>query len=257
MNTVVILRPVPDLVEPLVLAEGDKSLAWAETIFAINETDDHALEEAILLKERFGGTVTVFTFGMGDIDQSLYAAVAKGTDRVVKIAWEEERLPETWEAMSMLKGPIESLAPDLVLLGCQAHPEVLGMLAPELAVALNWPYVGVLRGVKMDSPTAEVSVFKEYPGAVLAEIGVTLPAVLGILAASSPPRYVPVGRIRAIAQQTRFEELTPNVVTQERGVTIERLWPPPVSGRAQILEGTEEKIADEVLKLLGEKGLLP
>jgi len=45
-----------------------------------------ALEEAILLKERHGGTITVVTLDSGDVDETLFTAVAKGADRVIKIA---------------------------------------------------------------------------------------------------------------------------------------------------------------------------
>ena len=70
-------------------------------------------------------------------------------------------------------------------------------MAPLLAGALGHPYVGVIRGVKAGAEAGTVVACKEFPGAVMARMLVRLPAVLGILGAEQPPRYVPVSRIRA------------------------------------------------------------
>ena len=66
--------------------------------------------------------------------------------------------------------------------------------------------MGVIRGVKAGPSRARVTVWKEFPGAVMARMKVKLPALLGILGAEQPPRYVPVSRIRAAMKSTQFEE---------------------------------------------------
>ena len=59
MKIAVILRQVPDLVEPLEVDDSGTALDFEEASFLANETDEHALEQAILLKESGGAEVTV------------------------------------------------------------------------------------------------------------------------------------------------------------------------------------------------------
>ena len=59
----------------------------------VNESDDLALEQAMLMKEAGGGTVTVVALDFGDVDNTLYAAAAKGADRIVKIPYDQEPPP--------------------------------------------------------------------------------------------------------------------------------------------------------------------
>jgi electron transfer flavoprotein beta subunit len=55
MNLVVLMRMVPDVVEELEIAPDGKSLDQEALRLIVSESDDHALEEALLLKERYGG----------------------------------------------------------------------------------------------------------------------------------------------------------------------------------------------------------
>jgi len=88
MNIVVLIKFVPDLVEDLEIDPGSGLLDRSFLRLIPNELDDHALEEALLLKERHGGTVTVLALDSGDVDETLYTAIAKGASRVVKIVGE-------------------------------------------------------------------------------------------------------------------------------------------------------------------------
>ena len=156
----------------------------------------------------------------------------------------------------MLAETIQGLQADLVLVGCQAHDELEGSLAPRLALALRLPYVGVIRGVQPGDGPGSVRVFKEFPGAVMEQMSVRLPALLGILAASQPPRYVPVSRIRATMKSTRFEEGKVAAPAAEPLVKVRRLYPPPATGRAEMLDGSEEDVAKRLAAILAEKGIL-
>lgn len=255
MNIAVVIRQVPDLIEPLEVGSSGKSLDLGAASFIVNESDDHALEQAILLKESGGGAVTVVALDYGDVDNTLYAAAAKGADRIVKIALDGEPPPPRATAV-MLAEAIRPLAADLVLVGVQAHDELDGVLAPMLAAALGLPYVGVIRGVRAGSDPRSVSACKEFPGAVMARLSVQLPAVLGILGAEQPPRYVPVSRIRAAMKATHFDEHAASAVEGDPLVAIRRLYAPAPATRAQMLVGTETEVAARIAAILREKGVV-
>lgn len=255
MNIAAIVRQVPDLIEPLEVDGSGAALDLGAATFIVNESDDHALEQALLLKEAGGGTVTVVAIDFGDVDNTLYAASAKGADQVVKIPWDDaSRSPPPQVAARMYAEAIRSLGPDLVLVGVQAHDELDGVLAPLVAAALELPYVGVIRGVK--AADGGVLASKEFPGAVMAQFKVRLPAVLGILGADQPPRYVPVSRIRAAMKSTQFEEKEIAPAEVAVATAVQRMYAPETGDRAEMLAGSADEVAAKIADLLAEKGLI-
>lgn len=255
MNIVVVVRQVPDLIEPLEVDASGTALDLGSASFIVNESDDHALEQAILLKEAGAGAVTVVALDFGEVDNTLYAAAAKGADRIIKIVLDGDPPPPR-AAAGLYAEAIKPLHPDLVLVGVQAHDELDGGLSPFLAVALGLPYVGVIRGVKAGPEPATVTACKEFPGAVMARMRVKLPAVLGILGAEQPPRYVPVSRIRAAMKSTQFDEQAAAPVGRASALSISRLYAPVSASRAQMLSGSEAEVAARIAEILAEKGLV-
>ncbi len=92
MNYHVLLRMVPDPVEDLEVGPDGKSLDEQSVRLRPSDTDEHALEEALLLKERFGGTVTAVALEAPEVDEALFTALAKGADRAVKLVTDSENL---------------------------------------------------------------------------------------------------------------------------------------------------------------------
>ena len=148
MNIAVVVRQVPDLIEPLEIDSSGAALDLSSASFIVNESDDHALEQAILMKEAGGATVSVVALDFGDVDNTLYTAAAKGADRIVKISVGRRACRRPGPRPRCYAAAIKPLDADLVLVGVQAHDELDGGLSPFLAAALGLPYVGVIRGVQ-------------------------------------------------------------------------------------------------------------
>jgi electron transfer flavoprotein alpha/beta subunit len=81
MNIVVALKQTVDLVEELELNDDGTGIEREYLTFRLNEWDEQALEEALLLKEGAGATVTAVALDEPDVDQSLYSALAKAPSR--------------------------------------------------------------------------------------------------------------------------------------------------------------------------------
>ena len=258
MKIAVLLRQVPDSVEPLEVAGTGNALDYDAASFIINEPDDHALEQALLLKEA-GAADTVVALALetefASADDILYTAAAKGADEVVKVPWEGDTPPSPLAAAALAAEAMKDIGADLVMVGVQANDELEGVLAPALAYKLGLPYLGVVRGVD-PGDAGTVIAYKEYPGAVKARMRVTLPAVLGILAASQPPRYVPVSRIRAAMKSAEIKEKEVAAPSVAPLVTVTRMYPPEAGERAEMLEGSEAEVAARIVEILKEKGLV-
>lgn len=256
MNIVVAVKQVPDLVEELEINEEGAGLDPDVLSFVLNEFDDHALEEALLLKEEAGGSVTVIGVdATGELDQALYTAIAKGADQAVMIVggFEEEGLSS--HAMArLLADAIHDLDYDLILVGVQAADDLDGQVAPMLAAHLGLPHVGVVTGVQVSNGTA--TVHKEYWGGIMAEMDVTLPAVLGIQAARQSPRYAPVSRVRQAMKEATIEETEVDEVPEAPMAPVLRMFTPETAGRAQFIEGDEEEVAERIVEILRERGIV-
>lgn len=252
MNIIVPIKQVPDLVEELEIAANGKELNREWLKFKINEFDDHALEEALCLKELQGATVTVIALDGADIDKVLFAAAAKEADKLVKVTGLGDS-PSSHEAARALAGVIGGMPYDLILTGVQAADDRDGQLGVLLAHYLGIPHLSVVTGVAVAGNTA--TVHKEYGGGVIAEFDVDLPAVLGIQAARQTPRYVPVARVRQAMRSATIDEVSGSTGGVSAGTAISRLFKPESGAGARMLDGAPADIAAKIIGIIREKGI--
>jgi electron transfer flavoprotein beta subunit len=252
MKIAVPVKFVPDLVEELNIDPSGTALdsTWLRLI--INEFDDHAVEQAILLKERGGGQVTVLTIESEGADDFLFAAAAKGTDQLIKLTGDFSNSNNHALARAYA-GILKELLPDLILTGVQAHNDLDGSVGPLLAENLGLPYVGYVAGVTITGD--KVTARKEYSGGLVAEVEVKLPAVLGIQASEQPPRYIAYSKIRQVMGTAKIEE-KPVSLDLSGGIPVSRMFKPEVAERATMLEGGVEDVADKLVAIFKELGTL-
>lgn len=252
---VVISRLVPDLVEELEIAPNGKALDLAWLRLIINEFDNHAIEQAVLLKEKIGANVTVISLEAEGVEDMLFTTAAKGADRLIKLTGlDEEAKPTNQSLAQSLAELLKEINPDLILTGVQAHDDLTGDLGPQIAEFLDLPYVGYISGVSVDGPLAKT--FKEYPGGLLAEMEISLPAVLGIQASEQPPRYVAISKVRQMMSTASIEEQAIGDLDVEGDFVIDRMYLPEATEKAEMLEGSEEEIAAQLTSILQDLGLL-
>jgi electron transfer flavoprotein beta subunit len=162
MDIVVLIKFVPDLVEDLEIDAATGLLDRNFLRLMPNELDEHALEQAIILKERHGGRVTVLALDTGDVDEALYTAVAKGADRVIKITGDGfDRGLGNRRIAAILRRAVGDVRFDLILTGTQAVDDLDGFVGALLAADLGLPYVGYVTQVV--AADGRVVARKEYP----------------------------------------------------------------------------------------------
>jgi len=251
MNIAIPVKLVPDLVEELAIDTSRASLDYDWLRLKVNELDDHAIEEGLLLKERYGGQVSVIALEDECIDEVLFTASAKGVDRLIKICGDPPRDINNHSLMQLFGPVLQELQPDLVITGVQAHNDIDGPIGPLLAETLGFSYTGYVSGITVDD--GSLTVRKEYPGGLIAEMSVNLPAVLGIQAAEHPPRYIAYSKIRQAMKTASIEDCPGAVVQPVHDVMIARMFQPTSGVSAEMIEGSPEIVADQFVKLF--KGL--
>ncbi len=200
MNVVVTVKHVADPnIPPASLQRdttGTRIIPPFESQLVMNGYDANALEEALRLREQYGGRVTAISMGDGSCHETLRRALAMGADAAFLVD------PEDWPANDSagtavaLSAAVRKLGSfDLVLCGRQASDTDAGQVPQCLAEILNLPAVTpVSRIEQCDGKSLIVHRIGEGG---YQRIRVELPALLGISSEINEPRYPPLRGIMA------------------------------------------------------------
>lgn len=260
MQIFVFLKMVPDVVEELVIDKDGKSLDEESIRYKLNEPDEHALEEAVLLKEKYGGSITALALEAPDVDEVLYLALAKGANQAFRISgeckgWQTFIVANLFTSfLSSRCGPLTNET--LVLTGSQAIDDVEGELGACLSELLKLPYISVVTGLSLDGGTKTATVIKEFSGGLRGEFTVPLPAVIGIQSASKPPRYVPVAKVNVAKKTAKIESVSIPVANAQSILSIRKMFTPVATGKAEMLEGSPKDVSARIIEIITQRGIL-
>jgi len=254
MNIIVLAKLVPDLVEELTIDDQGIALDPTWMRLKLNEFDDHAIEQAILMKERSGAHVTVMVPDVDGSDDVLYTAAAKGADCLVKLCGKFDQGVNNHALARAFAAVLRSRLPDLVLTGVQAHNDLDGPLGALLAGFLDLPYIGYVSGVTNED--GKVLVRKEYPGGLIAEMEVAPPVVLGIQVAERPLSYVAFSKIRQAMKTNPIDNLQAPDLDPSGGPQVVRMSKPEIGEHATMISGNVDEVAARLLEIFQKLGVL-
>ena len=150
MNIVVVIKQTPDTETVIRIAPGKSQIVTSDIKWIINPYDEFAIEAALRLKEKHGGTVTVISYGPQRVVEALRTALAMGADEAVLIddtEYEGRGLPPGYRGFGRSQ-PREK-NPDIILIGSRSVDYDQGQRGAILAEKLGWPHVAL--AVSMES----------------------------------------------------------------------------------------------------------
>jgi len=116
----------------------------------INEDDKHALEEALLLRARDGGSVTAISMGPPQAEESLREALAMGVNEAILLSDRAFAGADTSGTSYILAGAIRKLGDfDLILCGKQTSDGDTAQVGPQLAEELQLPQITFVRKIQV------------------------------------------------------------------------------------------------------------
>ena len=195
MKTFVCIKYVPDTSEAEVKVNPDgTSVDSSRFSFDINDADNYAVEESVLIKEAHGGSVTIVSIGPKESEVMIRMALAKGADNAVRV--EDSRIAAYDPLMvaRTLAGVIKGQEFDLVLTGCMASDD--GQMATGVALAelLGVSHAAMVK--KLEILDGKVKAHRELEGGLMEVVELSLPAVITIQTGINEPRYAPIRGIR-------------------------------------------------------------
>lgn len=256
MNIIVCIKRVPQTAEADVKIDATgKDIVKDRLTYDMNESDAYALEEAILLKEKYGGTVTVISLGSPETEDTLRIALAKGGDSAILIKSEEIGEIDGYKTARILGSVINGLNYDLILTGCMATDDGYSMVGQTLAEILGIPHAALV--TKLEVSERKLNVYRELEGGLLEHLVLNLPALVTIQTGINTPRFASLIAIRRAASKEIKKigraDLNADFETQ---TLLEELFLPPVGKRAEILTGSVDEVSTKLSNIIKEKGLL-
>lgn len=256
MKIAVCLKQVPDTEARLRVNDDGTWIEEEDLSFAINESDECALEEALKIAEATEGEVVVFSLGPARVGEALRKALALGADRAVHLEDEAFAGGDALSTARALAAAIEREDFDLILTGSQSDDLGFGVTASLVAGHLALPHAWLVMGIEVEGG-GTARVVREMESGKNEILRLTLPAVLEVQAGINHPRYA---SLKGIMQAKRkpidklgVEDLglsADEVGAQGAGLEVLSVGFPDSGAAAQILEGDPASVAAQLVEKL-------
>lgn len=188
-NIVVLIKQVPDTWSERKLSEGDWTLDREAADAVLDEINERAVEEALLIKEREGGdsTVTVLTAGPERATEAIRKALSMGADKAVHLkddGLHGSDVVQTGWALARALGTIEGT--ELVIAGNEATDGTGGAVPAVIAEYLGLPQLTHVRKLSVEG--GKVTGERETDDGVFG-LEAALPAVVSVNEKINEPRF--------------------------------------------------------------------
>jgi electron transfer flavoprotein beta subunit len=260
VNIIVCLKQVPDTESQIKIAPDGKSVVADDIKWVMNPYDEFGVEEALRIKEKFGGEVTVVGLGPKRVAESIRTALAMGADKGILISDPALVGSDSLAIATALAAAIKGLSYDLIFTGQRGVDDDNGIVGAALADMLNIPNISVVEKVEISGDGKSVKAHRPVEGQTLV-IEAALPALITAQKGLNEPRYASLPGIMK-AKKKPLEEKTLAALGLDPGkfgegarrLRIVKLTPPPQRKAGKIVAGdTPEQKAAELVKLLHEE----
>lgn len=259
MEILVCVKRVPDSAENEIEMNSEgNDIERDDLVYSVNEWDNYAVEEAIQIADKVGGTVTVVTVGDDEADEVLRREMAMGAQKGLLLTDDAFEGSDCKGIATILKGAVEKGNYDLVLAGAQAD-EGAGAVGGMLAAMLDLPYASLVN--KIEVGDGKLNIGREIEGGNMEMNEITLPCVLSIQTGINEPRYVGIRGIRQVSGVEIPELAAADLgvdasAVGEAGAKVKKVdyFIPETGDGAEMLEGSNEEIINKLIEILKANG---
>ena len=260
MNIIVCLKQVPDTESQIKIGSDGKSIMTDDIKWVMNPYDEFGVEEALRLKEKHGGEVTVVGLGPKRVTESIRTALAMGADKGILISDEALDGSDSLANAKAIAAAVKDLDYDLIFTGQRGVDDDLGLVGATIAELLGIPQLSLINKVEVAEDGKSVKVNRPIEGETLV-IESTLPALITAQKGLNEPRYASLPGIMKAKKKPLEEKTLADLGLDSaefgegaRKLKILELTPPPGRVAGKIVEGeTAQEKAAELAKLLHDE----
>lgn len=254
MEIGVCVKRVPQVGGRIVVTPDGQDVETRMSGFAISPHEECAVEEAVQITERLGGTVSVLTLGPPEAAEQLRDALALGAHRAVLLESGGQEWGPIGTATAIVaeaqRHAADGAGYDLLLMGNEAADTGDYQVGVRVAHLLGWPCVTGIKHLEVTDGRARAS--REYQGSQ-ETYDVPLPAVISVKEGINLPRYPSLpGRLRA--KRAVIEQSQPQ--WQPEGLRKELLRVPETQAHQATVLGNGADAVPALVQVLEELGVL-
>jgi len=254
MRVLVCVKRVPAPGAKINLTDDGQAVDTKHLGFTMSPHEECAMEEAIQIVEREGGTATILTLGPAEAEEQLRYGVSLGCTDAVLLPTGGEDIDPMSTARS-ITAAIQTLedrdgAFDLILFGNDSADSGGYQVGVRCAYTLDRPMIG---GIKNLETTDGVAIARRETGVGFEEYRLTMPAILGVKEGINLPRY-PTMKGRLAARKAEVEEIVPSGAAG--GQAMVRLRPTVEHVTETEILGEGPEAAARIVDILEEIGAL-
>lgn len=255
MKIIVCVKQVPDA-KDVRLDPVTNTLAREGVQSIMNPFDQHALEEAVRLKEDHGGEVVVVTMGPPQAEEMLRGAIGCGADQAVLVSDRSFAGADTWATAYTLEHALKKIGNfDLIFCGKQAIDGDTAQVGPGLATRLGIPYLTCVQKVREGSETGLIVERMMDDGYDV--VAVDYPALLTVVKDINEPR-VPSLKGKMKAKKAEIVMLSAEDIGADPAciglpgspTKVVNVFPPEARGDRSVLTGTLDEQLDQLVEKL-------
>ena len=251
MNILVCIKQVPDMESKFKVGSDGAWYDSADLAWRMNEYDEYAVEQAVQLKEKTGGDLTVLCIGPDRVKETMKKALAMGCDRGVHVADEAAFTKDPFSIAAIIAQFAGPKNFDLIFTGMQSQDRgsaQVGVLAAEM---LNLPSITTIVSFAFDNNT--ITVKRELEGGVKAKVTCPTPALVTCQLGLNTPRYPTLPNIMKAKKKELLSIPVADLLKVQGLEETASLYFPEKKGGGLILEGDIGDLADKLIKILKEK----
>ena len=252
MKICVLIKQVPDKDSKIVINSDSKSIDSNNITNVMNESDNYALEEALLLKEKHGGEVVVCSLGGLSANEIIKTALAKGADKGIHLINAQNSYIDILSVAKMIANKIKGENFDIILSGLQSDDMgncQLGLLISEL---LNTSHSSLVMSTELINDNT-IKVKQELENGWFQWTELNLPVSLTIQSGINTPRYASLRGIM-MAKNKPLDSVEINISETESQLSLDKLYIPSKSKETKFIEGgSPDEIASNILNVLANE----
>ena len=259
MNVVVCIKQVPDTTDVRIDPETN-TLIREGVASIINPFDMYAIEEAVKLKERFGGKSTVLTMGPPQAQDALREAISMGIDEAIHLSDRAFAGSDTWATSIILAKAIEKMGEvDLIICGKQAIDGDTAQVGPGIATHNDYPqatYVRRVDSVHMDTDP-QIMIVERLLEEGYEILELQLPALITVVKEINEPRLPSLkGKMRSKkAEITMWSNADLGLADDKIGLKgsptqVVKIFSPEQKAGGKVFEGEPEDVVASLVKEL-------
>lgn len=255
MKIAVLIKRVPDTASVFKIGPDNKSVETTGLKYVVGPYDEHAMEEALLLKEAGkADEVICVTMGQEGAQETIRTALAMGADRAVFVKDEAVAGSGQLGTAKVLAAALKTESPDLVFAGKQAVDDDASQVAERIAELMDVPHASLVNNIDFDG--GKLSGTRQIEGGSYT-LELPAPCLITIEKARNVPRYPTLPNIMK-AKKKEIKELSLGdlgLSADEIGshIEVQEMALPRQDRLNKILDGDNAERVQQLLSSLREE----